>query len=82
MLTVALKTNDRDDTSGTLASNDSYEEIILLNDVCELLEGTQTNFYVVSEDRSIITTDEGILHGSVRDSVLRACRSHGVEVEL
>jgi branched-subunit amino acid aminotransferase/4-amino-4-deoxychorismate lyase len=82
MLTAAPKTNAGDDTSRASASNDSYEEIILLNDVGELLEVTQTNFYVVREDRSIITADEGILHGSVRNSVLRACRAHGVEVKL
>eukprot|EP01083_Nonionella_stella_P091217 254967_1 len=41
----------------------------------------QTNFYVVNGKQSIITADEGILYGSVRDSVLRVCRSHNIEVE-
>lgn len=59
----------------------SYEEIILLNENGELLEGTQTNFYVV-RDEALITADEGILLGSVRDSVLRVCRCHNVNVEL
>lgn len=59
----------------------SYEEIILINDSGEMLEGTQTNFYVV-KDGSIATADEGILYGSVRDSVLRVCQSHGITVEL
>ena len=68
-----------------------FEEIILINDEGELLEGTQTNFYVVSGGgsqqqqqpcHSIITANEGILYGSVRDSVLRACRHHNIQVEL
>ena len=59
----------------------SYEEIVMLSEDGELLEGTQTNFYVVRED-ALITADEGILLGSVRDSVLRVCRSHSVNVEL
>jgi len=68
-----------------------FEEIILINDNGELLEGTQTNFYVVSSSSnsqqspnnySIITANEGILYGSVRDSVLRACRHHKIPVEL
>jgi branched-subunit amino acid aminotransferase/4-amino-4-deoxychorismate lyase len=69
-------------TPASSSSNESYEEIILLNDNDELLEGTQTNFYVVSENQSIITATDDILHGSVRDSVLRVCQSHGVKVEL
>lgn len=67
--------------AGKVQSSSSYEEIILLNDKGELLEGTQTNFYVV-KDESIITANEGILHGSVRDSVLRVCQSHNIQVEL
>ncbi|KAL7483302.1 hypothetical protein ACHAW6_008949 [Cyclotella cf. meneghiniana] len=59
-----------------------YEEIILINDGGELLEGTQTNFYVVKNSNSIITANEGVLFGSVRDSVLRVCQNHGIEVEL
>mmetsp|Transcript_16450 Transcript_16450/g.25594 ORF Transcript_16450/g.25594 Transcript_16450/m.25594 type:complete len:409 (-) Transcript_16450:7-1233(-) len=67
-----------------------FEEIILINNNGELLEGTQTNFYVVvssdshhhPQPNSIITANEGILYGSVRDSVLRACRYHDIPVEL
>jgi hypothetical protein len=59
-----------------------FEEIILLNNNRELLEGTQTNFYVISNTNSIITANEGILYGSVRDSVLRVCENHNIHVEL
>ena len=76
--------NDNGNTTieNTLALQE-FEEVILINDKGELLEGTQTNFYVVSADQStVITANEGILHGSVRDSVLRACQHHNIPVEL
>jgi len=59
-----------------------YEEIILINDNGELLEGTQTNFYVVKNANTIITANKGVLFGSVRDSVLRVCYTHDIHVEL
>ena len=70
-----------DNNEETLHQTPPFEEIILINDDGELLEGTQTNFYVVS-GMSIVTANEGILYGSVRDSVLRACRYHNIPVEL
>lgn len=65
-----------------LGASDGYEEIILINNKGELLEGTQTNFYVVLNSNTIVTANEGVLFGSVRDSVLRVCRKHGIKVEL
>jgi len=65
-----------------LITPNGYEEIILLNDNNELLEGTQTNFYVVTNTSTVITANEGILFGSVRDSVLRVCDLHDMQVEL
>ena len=66
-----------------LIPSNGYEEIILVNDKNELLEGTQTNFYVVKDDSgTIITADEGVLFGSVRDSVLQVCRTHDIHLEL
>jgi len=66
-----------------LIPSDGYEEIILINDKHELLEGTQTNFYVVKDDiNTIITANEGVLFGSVRDSVLQVCKKHNIHVEL
>ena len=73
--------NDKDDERKK-DSQYPFEEIILLNNNGELLEGTQTNFYVVSNTNSIITANEGILYGSVRDSVLRVCENHNIHVEL
>ena len=79
-------------TASSSESLPTYEEIILINDYGEMLEGSQTNFYVVTdrsespsesvENPTIITANDGILYGSVRDSVLRVCRSHNIAVEL
>jgi len=66
----------------TPTTSNEYEEIILLNDNNELLEGTQTNFYVVTNTSTVITANESILFGSVRDSVLRVCDLHDINVEL
>lgn len=69
------------DRKQLLASN-GYEEIILINNKGELLEGTQTNFYVVLKNNRVVTANEDVLFGSVRDSVLRVCAIHGISVEL
>lgn len=47
-----------------------------------MLEGTQTNFFLVTKDGRVLTADEGILRGSVRDSVLRVCTENGIPLEL
>jgi branched-subunit amino acid aminotransferase/4-amino-4-deoxychorismate lyase len=65
-----------------LIDSNGYEEIILINNKGELLEGTQTNFYVVLNASNIITANEGVLFGSVRDSVLRVCSKHNIHVDL
>ena len=65
-----------------LIASNGYEEIILINDKSELLEGTQTNFYLVSDSNTVVTANEGVLFGSVRDSVLRVCKNNGIVVEL
>ena len=78
------KESDNNNIDMEDSSRQPFEEVILINDDGELLEGTQTNFYVVSSQNpnSIITANEGILYGSVRDSVLRACKHHNIPVEL
>ena len=58
------------------------EEYILVNDSGEMLEGTQTNFFLVTKDGCVLTAEDGILKGSVRDSVLRVCTDHGIPLEL
>lgn len=55
---------------------------ILLRDVDgALLEGTQTNFYVVMEGK-LWTAGEGVLEGTVRKLVLEACAAHHIPVIL
>ena len=68
--------NDRDKVES------GCEEYILVNDDGEMLEGTQTNFFLVTKDGRVLTADEGILRGSVRDSVLRVCTENGIPLEL
>ena len=68
--------NDRDKVES------GCEEYILVNDGGEMLEGTQTNFFLVTKDGRVLTADEGILRGSVRDSVLRVCTENGIPLEL
>ena len=68
--------NDRDKVES------GCEEYILVNDDGEMLEGTQTNFFLVTKDGRVLTADEGILRGSVRDSVLRVCAENGIPLEL
>ena len=95
---VSSKTASSSASTITASKSSPFEEIILTNDKGELLEGTQTNFYVVKNATNlcssitsssskcsaptIITANEGILHGSVRDSVLRVCLAHNVTLEL
>ncbi|KAK1931863.1 hypothetical protein P3T76_012795 [Phytophthora citrophthora] len=46
-----------------------------------LLEGLITNFFVV-KDGTMYTADEGVLQGSTRELVLKACRDLGIPVVL
>ncbi|KAL7460108.1 hypothetical protein ACHAXS_000575 [Conticribra weissflogii] len=78
-------TNDASSANSTVHGLPTYEEIILINDNGEMLEGSQTNFYVVHDHTTpptIITANEGVLHGSVRDSVLRVCRKNNIAVDF
>ncbi|CAH0473340.1 unnamed protein product [Peronospora belbahrii] len=58
------------------------EEVILMDPrTRQLLEGSQTNFYVI-QDGVVITAEEGILKGTVRSLVLEICAENGIAVEL
>lgn len=56
-------------------------EIILSEPNGALLEGSQSNFFVVC-DGAIHTAGEGILFGTVRDLALRVCEQMGIPVVL
>ncbi|POM67605.1 Thioredoxin-like protein, partial [Phytophthora palmivora] len=58
------------------------EEVILMDPVTrQLLEGSQTNFYVI-QDGAVYTAEEGILKGTVRSLVLEVCAENGIPVKL
>lgn len=62
---------------------DNVEEIVLANDQGELLEGTQTNFFVVDKrDGAIVTANSGILEGTVRRLVIDECLQEGIPIRL
>ena len=56
-------------------------EIVLHDEKGALLEGTQTNFYVVMEGK-LYTAGEGVLEGTVRRLLLQVCAAHNVPVVL
>ena len=57
------------------------EEILLANKRGEIFEGSQTNFFIVY-DGCVVTADTGILKGTVRISVLKACEELGIPVRF
>ncbi|ETV99136.1 hypothetical protein H310_08545 [Aphanomyces invadans] len=58
------------------------EEIILMDPKTRrLFEGSQTNFFVV-QNNAVVTAEEGILKGTMRDLVLESCATLSIPVEL
>lgn len=56
------------------------EEIVLMDPATrELLEGSQTNFYII-QDGAVHTANDGILNGTVRALVLDVCDKSGIPV--
>ncbi|KAI9911297.1 hypothetical protein PsorP6_009053 [Peronosclerospora sorghi] len=71
---------DRKEIYETMASD--VEEVILMDpNTRQLLEGSQTNFYVIQND-TVLMAREGILKGTVRSLVLEVCEQNGISVEL
>ncbi|CAK4674358.1 unnamed protein product [Aphanomyces euteiches] len=57
------------------------EEIILMDPKTQwLYEGSQTNFYVVQGDR-VVTAEEGILKGTMRDLVIESCAALNIPID-
>ena len=56
-------------------------ELLLLGEGGELLEGSQTNFYALI-DGAVHTADEGVLAGTVRRLILEVCEREGIPVAL
>lgn len=60
------------------------EETLLLSpeQPNEILEGSQTNFFAVTNDGCVVTAERGILLGTVRAVVLDACAELNIPVQL
>jgi len=58
-----------------------FNELLLVSDAGELLEGSQTNFFAV-QDGQLVTASEGILEGTVRRLLLEVCEREGIPVVL
>eukprot|EP00035_Acanthoeca_spectabilis_P033481 m.23859 g.23859 ORF g.23859 m.23859 type:complete len:399 (+) comp6001_c0_seq2:171-1367(+) len=54
-------------------------EILLEDEDGRLVEGSQTNFFAVI-DGAVHTAEEGILKGTVRDVVIKACADIGISI--
>ncbi|KDO24001.1 hypothetical protein SPRG_10698 [Saprolegnia parasitica CBS 223.65] len=58
------------------------EELVLMEPSTRLLyEASQSNFFVV-QDETVVTADDGILKGTMRDLVLEACDALSIPVRL
>lgn len=56
------------------------EEVILM-DKGSLLEGVSSNFYVVQEG-ALVTADQGILEGTVRNRIVTLCQKYEIPLKL
>lgn len=56
-----------------------YEEILMVDDKQEILEGLSSNFYAISKG-TLFTADEGVLSGTTRDFVLKLADKLGIPV--
>ena len=73
---------EREEEGGAASGGGPVEERILLDARGGMLEGTQTNFFLVTGDGVVVTAGSGILEGSVRESVLRVCEAAGIPLAL
>jgi thiol oxidase len=58
-----------------------FNELLLATGDGQILEGSQTNFFVL-QDGGLVTAGEGVLAGTVRRLVLEVCEREGVPVTL
>lgn len=57
-------------------------EVLLVTPEGQLLEGLTSNFFVLDSQGAVVTADEGVLNGTVRELVLEVCCEQGVPVVL
>lgn len=56
-------------------------ELLLVSEAGELLEGSQTNFFALV-DGCVVTAGEGVLAGTVRRLLFEVCEREGIPVKL
>eukprot|EP00240_Pyramimonas_obovata_P006341 CAMPEP_0118927644 /NCGR_PEP_ID=MMETSP1169-20130426/5074_1 /TAXON_ID=36882 /ORGANISM="Pyramimonas obovata, Strain CCMP722" /LENGTH=304 /DNA_ID=CAMNT_0006869451 /DNA_START=315 /DNA_END=1229 /DNA_ORIENTATION=+ len=59
-----------------------FNEIILAQNEQFLYEGMSSNFFAVTKSGEVVTAEEGILAGTVRELLLQVCKSEGIPVRL
>lgn len=57
-------------------------DVIMVTEDNEMLEGTQTNFFIVMNDTLITAPDSRVLAGTIRGAILNLAASHGIPVVL
>jgi len=62
-------------------SPDTDELILMDPKTHKMLEGTQTNFFAV-KDFKVVTAEEGILKGTMRDLLLSVCNDLQIPVDF
>lgn len=58
----------------------NYEEIVMKKENGDLLEGTQTNFFVM-KNKVLYTPNEGVLEGTVRQLVIDMCKDNSLPLK-
>lgn len=74
---------DRAPLEALMSAETGIEEVVLADTSLEgtgLAEGTQTNFAVVTEDGTLQTAGKGVLLGTVRKLLLKACHAESIAV--
>jgi branched-subunit amino acid aminotransferase/4-amino-4-deoxychorismate lyase len=62
--------------------NSLAEDTLLVDSANNVLEGSQTNFFAVLTNGTLMTAEDGILKGTVRAAVLDACEALRIPVLL
>eukprot|EP01025_Chloroclados_australasicus_P050734 TRINITY_DN5870_c0_g1_i3.p1 TRINITY_DN5870_c0_g1~~TRINITY_DN5870_c0_g1_i3.p1 ORF type:complete len:314 (+),score=13.47 TRINITY_DN5870_c0_g1_i3:70-1011(+) len=70
----------RDRVSLEMDKPKDVNEVLLIDEDRGILEGMTSNFFVVHNGK-VVTSQHGVLRGSVRDLVLRVCREADIQVQ-
>eukprot|EP00546_Thalassionema_frauenfeldii_P009410 CAMPEP_0178927732 /NCGR_PEP_ID=MMETSP0786-20121207/19394_1 /TAXON_ID=186022 /ORGANISM="Thalassionema frauenfeldii, Strain CCMP 1798" /LENGTH=216 /DNA_ID=CAMNT_0020603283 /DNA_START=131 /DNA_END=778 /DNA_ORIENTATION=- len=64
------------------AQNIQLSELVLKDNEDKLYEGSKSNFYAIQQDGTVVTAQDGVLHGTIRKLILEVCREHQIPVRL